>query len=382
MSTTTGPRLGMVAGEASGDLLAGLLLGGLKARWPQLSTFGIGGPRMAEHGFQAWWPHEKLAVRGYVEVLRHYRELVGIRNALGDRLLKERPDAFIGVDAPDFNLGLETRLKSAGIKTVHFISPSIWAWRGKRIEKIRAAADHVLCIFPFEPEIYAKHGIAASYVGHPLADAIPVEVPRAASRAALGLEADAQVVALLPGSRRSEIQYNAPRVLAAARVMKRERPALRFLLPAVPSLRPMIEPLVAQYAPSVGVQVLDGMSHQALAACDVTLIASGTATLEAALFKRPMVITYAMHWLSYQLMRRMAYQPWVGLPNILLRDFAVPELLQAEATADNLARAAFKWLDDPGACASLVQRFEGLHQQLRRNTAQSATDAIEKVLRA
>lgn len=382
MSATTGPRLGMVAGEASGDLLAGLLLGGLKARWPELSTFGIGGPRMADHGFEAWWPHEKLAVRGYVEVLRHYRELLGIRNALGDRLLKERPDAFIGVDAPDFNLGLETRLKAAGIKTVHFVSPSIWAWRGKRIEKIRAAADHVLCIFPFEPEIYAKHGIAASYVGHPLADAIPAEVPRDASRAVLGLDADAQVVALLPGSRRSEIHYNAPRVLAAAQLMKRQRPGLRFVLPAVPSLRALIDPLVAQHAPSAGVQVLDGHSHEALAACDVTLIASGTATLEAALFKRPMVITYVMHWLTYQIMKRMAYQPWVGLPNILLRDFAVPELLQDEASPDNLARAAFRWLDDPEACASLVRRFEGLHQQLRCNTALAATDAIEKVLRA
>jgi lipid-A-disaccharide synthase len=382
MNATPGPCLGMVAGEASGDLLAGLLLGGLKARWPQLTTCGIGGPRMADHGFEAWWPHEKLAVRGYVEVLRHYRELVGIRNALGDRLLKERPDAFIGVDAPDFNLGLETRLKADGIKTIHFVSPSIWAWRGNRIEKIRAAADHVLCIFPFEPEIYAKHGIAASYVGHPLADAIPLEVPRVAARQKLGLATDDHVVALLPGSRRSEIHYNAPRVLAAAALMKRQRPALRFVLPAVPSLRPLIDPLVAEHAPAASVQVLDGQSHEALAACDVTLIASGTATLEAALFKRPMVITYVMHWLTYQLMKRMAYQPWVGLPNILLRDFAVPELLQSEATPDNLARAAFRWLDDPKACASLVHRFEGLHQQLRCNTAQAATNAIEKVLRA
>ncbi len=382
MNTSQAPRLAMVAGEASGDLLAGLLLGGLTTRWPDLRSFGIGGPRMAEHGFQAWWPHEKLAVRGYVEVLRHYRELVGIRNALGDRLLKERPDAFIGVDAPDFNLGLETRLKAAGIKSIHFVSPSIWAWRGKRIEKIRAAADHVLCIFPFEPAIYERHGIAASYVGHPLADAIPIEVPREASRRALGLTPDEQVVALLPGSRRSEVEYNAPRILAAAARMKRERPALRFVLPAVPSLRGMVDPLVATHAREAGVQVLDGQSHAALAACDVTLIASGTATLEAALFKRPMVITYVMHWLTYEIMKRMAYQPWVGLPNILLRDFAVPELLQAEASPDNLARAAFQWLDDPKACASLVQRFEVLHQQLRCNTAQAATDAIEKVLRA
>jgi lipid-A-disaccharide synthase len=382
MSEVTAPRLAMVAGEASGDLLAGLLLGGLKVRWPALTSVGIGGPKMAAHGFEAWWPHEKLAVRGYVEVLRHYRELVGIRTALGDRLLKERPDAFIGVDAPDFNLGLEARLKASGIKTVHFISPSIWAWRGNRIEKIRAAADHVLCIFPFEPEIYARHGIAASYVGHPLADAIPLDVPREASRRKLGLDADAQVVALLPGSRRSEVQYNAPRLLAAAQRMKRDRPGLRFVLPAVPSLRTLIDPLVAQYAPSAGIAVLDGQSHEALAACDVTLVASGTATLEAALFKRPMVITYVMHWLTYQMMKRMAYQPWVGLPNILLREFAVPELLQDEASPENLARAAFNWLDQPAACAALAQRFQALHQQLRCNTARAATDAIEKVLSA
>lgn len=382
MSEVKAPRLGLVAGEASGDLLAGLLLGGLKTRWPELETFGIGGPKMAAHGFQAWWPHEKLAVRGYVEVLRHYRELVGIRNALGARLLQERPDAFIGVDAPDFNLGLETRLKQGGIKTLHFVSPSIWAWRGKRIEKIRAAADHVLCIFPFEPEIYARHGIAASYVGHPLADAIPMEVPREQSRRALGLEHDAQVVALLPGSRRSEVDYNAPRLLAAAELMRKQRPGLRFLLPSVPSLRPLVEQMVARYAPAAGIRVLEGQSHEALAACDVTLVASGTATLEAALFKRPMVIAYVMHWLTYQLMKRMAYQPWVGLPNILLREFAVPELLQGEATPDNLARAAFQWLDDPAACASLVGKFQALHEQLRCNTAQAATDVIEKVLRA
>jgi len=379
---TSAPRLAMVAGEASGDLLAGLLLGGLKARWPGLQSFGIGGPKMAAHGFEAWWPHEKLAVRGYVEVLRHYRELLGIRNQLGDRLLSERPDAFIGVDAPDFNLGLETRLKAEGIKTIHFISPSIWAWRGKRIEKIRAAADHVLCIFPFEPAIYQKHGIAASYVGHPLADAIPLEVPREASRHKLGLPSDVQVVALLPGSRRSEIEYIAPRLLAAAELMKRERPALRFILPVVPGLQALVAPMVAEHAPTAQVDLLHGQSHEALAACDVTLIASGTATLEAALFKRPMVIAYAMNWLSWQMMKRMAYQPWVGLPNILLGEFAVPELLQEQASPQKLARAAFNWLDNREACAALGQRFHNLHQQLRCNTAQAATDAIEKILNA
>lgn len=382
MDLQRAPRFAMVAGEASGDLLAGLLLGGLKARWPELQAAGIGGPRMAAQGFEAWWPHDKLAVRGYVEVLRHYREIVGIRDRLADRLLKERPDVFIGVDAPDFNLALEATLKSAGIKSIHFVSPSIWAWRGKRIEKIHRSVDHMLCLFPFEPALYAAQGIPASYVGHPLADAIPLEPPRAASRAALGLADDDVVVALLPGSRRSEIQYVAPPVLAAAARMHAQRPSLRFVLPVAPGLRSMVEPLVREHAPGAGIALLDGRSHEALAACDVTLIASGTATLEAALFKRPMVIGYRMHWLSWQMMKRMKYQPWVGLPNILLRDFAVPELLQDDATPAKLAEAAFAWLDDPARCATLTRRFDALHHELRRNTAQAATDAIETILRA
>ncbi len=370
----------MVAGEASGDLLAGLLLGGLRARWSGLAAQGIGGPKMAEHGFDAWWPHDKLAVRGYVEVLSHYREIAAIRAQLAERLLKAKPDLFIGVDAPDFNLDLETRLKAQGIKTVHFVSPSIWAWRGKRIEKIRRAVDEVLCIFPFEPPIYAKQGIAATYVGHPLADTIPMAVPREAARAALGLAANHTVVALLPGSRRSEIQYIAPRLLGAAFELHRLRPGLRYVLPVVPGLRHLIEPLRKQLAAEVPIELLDGRSHEALAACDVTIVASGTATLEAALFKRPMVICYAMHALSWQMMKRMKYQPWVGLPNILLGDFAVPELLQGEATPERLAHAALAWLDDPERCAALHARFDALHGQLRRNTATAAADAIEKVL--
>ena len=373
------PRFAMVAGEASGDLLAGALLGGLRARWPALTAQGIGGPRMADHGFQAWWPHDKLAVRGYIEVLSHYRELVGIRNELAERVLELRPDLFIGVDAPDFNLDLEARLKAGGIRTVHFISPSIWAWRGKRIEKIRRAVDAVLCIFPFEPEIYAKSGIEAHYVGHPLADAIPLEVPRAQARAALGL-GEESVVALLPGSRRSEIQYIAPLLFEAAAEMAGLRPGLRFILPVVPGLRHLVEPLRKLHAERVVVELLDGHSHEALAACDVTLIASGTATLEAALFKRPMVITYAMHALSWQMMKRMKYQSWVGLPNILLRDFAVPELIQGDATPERLAHATLAWLDDAPRCAELQRRFQSLHLELRRDTARAATDAIAEIL--
>ena len=378
------PRFAMVAGEASGDLLGGLLLGSLKARWPGLQAAGIGGPKMVAQGFDAWWPIDKLAVSGYVEVLSHYREISGIRNKLTERLLAakppERAEVFVGIDAPDFNLDLEAKLKAQGMKTVHFVSPSIWAWRGKRIEKIQRSTDMVLCLFPFEPAIYAKQGIPAAYVGHPLADVIPLEVPRAEARAALGLAPDATVVALLPGSRRSEVQYIAPRLLQAAAEMQKRRPGLRFVLPVVPGMRHVVEPLRKQYASGVALDILDGRSHEALAACDVTLIASGTATLEAALFKRPMVITYVMHALNWQMMKRMNYQPWVGLPNILLNDFAVPEFLQAAATPDKLANAAFDWLDDPARCAALEARFDALHRELRCNTSLRATDAIETVI--
>ena len=375
------PRFAMVAGEASGDVLAGLLLEGLRARWPGLVAEGIGGPTMAAQGFVAWWPHDKLAVRGYVEVLGHFREIVAIRNQLTDRLMRDKPDVFIGVDAPDFNLDLEVKLRAAGAKTVHFISPSIWAWRGKRIEKIKKAADLVLCIFPFEPEIYAKGDVNAVYVGHPLASVIPLEAPRTATRAALGIGDAETLVAVLPGSRRSEIQYIAPRLFGAAAEMAKQRPGQRFVVPVVTGLRHVVEPLRRQYAPDARLDLLDGRAHDALAACDVALVASGTATLEAALFKRPMVVVYAMHALTWQMGKRMNYQPWVSLPNILLRDFAVPELLQGSATPEKISAAAFKWLDDPAACEALRVRFEAIHRDLRRDTARLATDAIETVLK-
>ena len=373
-------KFGMVAGEASGDLLAGLLLGGMRQRWPQLQAQGIGGPRMAAQGFEAWWPHDKLAVHGYVEALRHYRELSAIRDRLAERLLDERPDAFIGIDAPDFNLGLEARLKAAGTRTVHFVCPSIWAWRGGRAARLARSADHVLCLFPFEPALLQRHGVAASYVGHPLADAIPLEPPRSDARRFLQLADDAQVVALLPGSRRAEMAYIAPLFLAAAARLHRQRPALRFVLPVVPGLRAQLEPLLAEHAPGTPIQVVEGRSHEVLAACDVTLIASGTATLEAALFKRPMVIAYKLHPLSWQIMKRMRYQPWVGLPNILCEDFVVPELLQGDATPPALADAALAWLDAPARVQAVQQRFVELHHRLRCDTARRATDAIAQVV--
>ena len=370
----------MVAGETSGDLLAGLLLDGLRARWPAVQASGIGGPQMVHRGFTAWWPSDKLAVRGYIEVLRHYREIVGIRAQLKERLLQARPDVFIGVDAPDFNLDLERDLKASGVKTAHFVCPSIWAWRPERVHKIKASVDHVLCIFPFEVELLAQHGIAATYVGHPLANVIPMVPDRAAARAALGLDARDQVVALLPGSRGSEIKYLAARFFLAAALMQRQRPALKFVVPAIPRLRAAVD-YAARAAGMAGrLQIINGQSHAVLAACDVTLIASGTATLEAALFKRPMVIAYNMNWLTYQLMRRKHLQPWIGLPNILCRDFVVPELVQHEATPEQLAGATLAWLDAPERVVALEKTFAALHMELQRDTPRLAADAIAQVL--
>jgi lipid-A-disaccharide synthase len=382
MSTDSSPmNLAMVAGETSGDLLGSLLLKGMQRRWPQVQAGGIGGPHLMQQGFQAWWPSERLAVRGYVEVLRHYRGISRIRDALAERLLAQPPRAFIGIDAPDFNLGLEERLKRAGIPCIHFVCPSIWAWRGGRVKRIARSVDHVLCLFPFEPELLQAHGVSATYVGHPLADVIPLEPDRLAARRSLGLPEEATVVALLPGSRRSEIQYIAPALLQAARLLQQSVPGIRFVLPVAPGLDSLLRPMASAHGPQ-DLQMLPGQSHEALAACDLTLIASGTATLEAALFKRPMVIAYRMHPLSWQLMKRMAYQPWVGLPNILCRDFVVPELIQEACTPERLAQEALHWLDQPARRDQVQQRFMQVHHQLRCDTAARATDAIAQVLQA
>ena len=383
--TDSTPRVAMVAGETSGDLLAGLLLDGLKNVWPEVAAHGIGGAQMAQRGFAAWWPSEKLAVHGYsFEVLRRLREIIGIRKQLRTRLLADKPDVFIGVDAPDFNLGLEADLRAAGVKTVHFVCPSIWAWRAERIEKIRRSVDHVLCIFPFEPDLLARHGIAATYVGHPLAAVIPMEPDRAAARQQLGLAQHDQVLAILPGSRRAEVQYITLGFFQAAALIQRALPAIKIIVPAVPALKARIEHIAQQCGLGDALQVVAGQSHTVLAACDVTLIASGTATLEAALFKRPMVIGYRMHALSWRLMRRKQLQPWVGLPNILCGDFVVPELIQDAATPQALAAAVLQWFDarqhDPQRLAALQERFTALHHSLLRNTPQLAAEAIRKVI--
>ena len=396
------PRVALVAGEASGDLLAGHLLAALRQRWPGLQSAGIGGAHMAAQGFEAWWPVEKLSVRGYLEVLPRLPELLRIRKQLGDRLSAERPDLFIGVDAPDFNFDLEARLKNAGLKTLHFVSPSFWAWRPEKLLKLKRAADHVLCLFPFEPELLAEHGIAATYVGHPLANVIPVQPDRAAARRALGLDESATVVALLPGSRAAEVKHLAARFFQAAALIQKARPATQFIVPAVPHLLPQIEAAARASGLGDALKIVRGQSHAVLAACDVTLIASGTATLEAALFKRPMVIAYAMPTVSYRLMRQKRQLPWAGLPNVLCapRDwlhrpagmsaqemadrtdapFVVPELIQDAATPAALARGVLDWLAAPEKIAETQQRFTALHHELKRDTARLATDAIETLL--
>jgi lipid-A-disaccharide synthase len=333
---------------------------------------------MAEYGFVSDWPMEKLSVRGLFEVLAHYREIKRIQNSLRDKLLAEKPAAFIGVDAPDFNFGLETQLKQAGIPTMHFISPSIWAWRGGRIKKIARAVSHMLVVFPFEEEIYRKAGIPVTYVGYPLAEVIPMTCDVAAARNALGLSTAGTVVAILPGSRMSELKYNAVAFAAAAKLLLQRDPSMRIVVPmAGAKQRAYFSELMMNAGlADVPMLVTDGASHTAIAAADAVLVASGTATLEVALFKKPMVIAYKMMQASWHVLRHMGYQPWVGLPNILAREFLVPELLQDAATPQALANALLRQLDDASHRAMLQQRFTEMHHSLLRDTAQESARAV------
>ena len=383
-SRSSSPRIALAAGEASGDFLGQLLLNAAQQEWPDLHSYGIGGSKMAATGFDAWWPYEDLAVFGYVDALRNYRRIMGLRKSFANKLLQaeHRPDLFIGIDAPDFNLGLEAQLKAQGIKTAHFVSPSIWAWRPERIEKIRAAADHVLCLFPFEPAIYAKAGIPATFVGHPFAAHIPMQPDRAAARAALGLPQDAPIVALLPGSRKSEILHLASDFFAAATLMRQAQAGLRFVCPCVPAQIPLVTDIAARAGLGDALSLIEGHSHEALAACDTAIVASGTATLEAALFKRPHIIAYRMNWLNWQLIRRKRLQPWVGLPNILCQDFVVPELLQDALTPPALADAALAQLQSPREQARIAKRFTALHHSLLQPSTKCIQGVLQQLLTA
>jgi lipid-A-disaccharide synthase len=375
-------RVGMVAGEASGDLLAAHLIGALKARRPSALFAGIGGPKMQAQGFVSHYPMEKLSVRGYAEALRHYREIMGIRRRLARSLVAERPDLFIGVDSSDFNLGLERKLRDAGIPTVHYVSPSVWAWRRWRVRRIARSVSRILVMLPFEAPLYEKAGVPVTYVGHPLADLIPLEPAKDEARAQLRLPSGKLIVALLPGSRRSELHYMASAFLLAAHRFRQEVHEVHFVCPTVTrETREMFERAVHEHQRTdLPLTLLFGHSHEALAAADLALVASGTATLEAALFKTPMVIAYRQSPLTWALMRPMLYLPYVGMPNILAGERLVPELLQDDATPANLAGALLTLLRDTASQRRQVERFHEFHHLLRQNTAEKAADAVLSVL--
>lgn len=366
-----------VAGEASGDLLAAPVIGALRRRDPRACCAGVAGDRMIAQGCEAWWHVRALSVRGYAEVIGELPRLLRLRAQLRERVLSGQASVFVGVDAPDFNLRLETRLRAAGVPTVHYVSPSIWAWRRDRIEKIRRAADRVLLVFPFEQAIYDSAGIAATYVGHPLASEIPLAPDARAARARLGVDGDPLIVAL-PGSRRAEVEHIAPALFGAFVRLARRYPGARFVVPAASAeLRDRLAALLAA-APDAApyTTLVDGRSHDCIEAADGGLVASGTATLEVALYKKPMVIVYRMPRLSWWIMRRMGYLPWVGLPNILASESLVPELLQDDATAQAIADALIRQLDDTARCERLRERFAAMHETLRRDTPALAADAI------
>ncbi len=377
-----GLRIGMVAAEPSGDLLAAHLIAALKGRRKDVAFAGIGGPRMAAEGFESHFPIEKLSVRGYAEVLRHYAEIMGIRRKLAKAMLAERPDLFIGVDSGDFNLDLERRLKEAGIPAIHYVSPSVWAWRGWRIRKIARSVNHILVMFPFEEPLYRKAGVPVTYVGHPLADVIPQNPVKEEARVQLRLPSGKLIVALLPGSRRSEMHYMAGAFVLAAHRFRQEVHDVHFVCPTVTrETRDMFERTVHQQGRTdLPLTLLFGHSHEALAAADLALVASGTATLETALFKTPMVIVYRQSPVTWALMRSMLYLPYVGMPNILAGERLVPELLQDQATPAAMSQALLDLLRDPAAQQRQVERFHEFHHLLRQNTAVKAADAVLSLL--
>ena len=375
-------RVAIVAGEASGDLLGAALIRAVRQRWPDVEFYGIAGPKMIAEGAQTLYPMEKLAVRGYVEVLRHLREILGIRSGLRRHLLNDRPDLFIGVDAPDFNFALERKLKAAGIPTVHYVSPSIWAWRSERIHSIAKAVDRMLVLFPFEEPIYEKAGIPVTFVGHPLADSMPLEPDRREARAQLRLGAAAVPVALLPGSRVSELELHADLVIETARELLARRPELRFFVPlATRETRDYFERRIYELeARELPITILFGHARLALHAAEVALVASGTAALEAALARCPMVITYRLNKLTHWLVKRKLLLPYVGLPNVLAGEFIVPELLQDDATPRNLAQAIGNWLDHSEARERLRLRFARLHEALAKGHDERVAQALAPYL--
>jgi lipid-A-disaccharide synthase len=374
--------IAMVAGEASGDLLGSHLMEAIKQARPGVRFVGIGGPKMKAAGMECWFPMEKLAVNGYIEVLKHLPEIWNIRRALRKRLLAAPPDLFIGVDAPDFNLGLEIALKKREIPVVHYVSPSIWAWRRERISKIKRAVTHMLALFPFEAPIYEEAGIPVTYVGHPLADVIPLKPDHAAMREQMRITPQETVFAFLPGSRQGEVRRLARLYIRTARLILEKVPNARFLVPlASRETRTLFEEEIwRQDAQQLPFNLLFGHAQDAMQAADCALVASGTATLEAALLKCPMVITYRVPPSTYRAVKRKAYLPYVGLPNILAGRFVVPELLQDDATPENLAQALLNLISNKQTLEKLQQVFLEMHTALRQDTASKAAQAVVKYL--
>lgn len=365
-------RVALVAGEASGDILGSGLMQALKQRHPDIEFIGVGGPRMQAEGLQSHFPMERLAVMGLVEVLGRLRELLRRRKDLVQMLIAAKPDVFIGIDAPDFNLNIELKLRRAGIRTVHYVSPSVWAWRQKRVLKIKDACDLMLALFPFEARFYEEHAVPVRFVGHPLANTIPLEADRTGARERLGLPEGGSVVALLPGSRGGEVGKLGALFLDTAQRLLQDRPGLRFVLPcASPERRVQIEEMLA--GRDLPVQLLDGASHEALAACDAVLIASGTATLEALLYKRPMVVAYKVAPMTYRILKRLVKSPYISLPNLLAGRLLVPELIQNAATPEALAGTLLPLLDDGSV---QTESFDAIHRALRQDASAQAAEAV------
>ncbi len=374
-------KIAMVAGEISGDILGDAILSALCPRVPETSFYGIGGRRMAKHGFVSKWPMEKLAVNGFFEVFAHFREIKNIRNSLRDTVMTDHPDVFVGIDAPEFNLGLEVQLRQAGIKTVHVVGPSIWAWRSGRIKTIAKAVSRILVLFPFEETIYQKAGIPVTCIGHPLAEAIPMQADMAGARQELQLDSGKPVIAILPGSRMSELKYHTASFIEAARILLERDASLQFVVPMAGERQDTYfrQLLKENRFDQLPLKIIQGQSQKAIAAADAVLVASGTATLEVALLKKPMVIGYRMMWGTWQIARRVVTPP-VGLPNILAGEMIVPELFQDEATGQKLADALWYQLTDEKNRRNLHQRFTDMHHSLLRNMAQTSAEAILDVI--
>jgi lipid-A-disaccharide synthase len=378
-------RIALVAGEASGDTLGAALIEALRKRFPDASFGGVAGPRMISAGCDPWFHSEDLGVMGLTEVLRHLPRLLRMRAALQRRILEWRPDVFIGVDFKEFNLGLARRLKKQGLRTVQYVSPQVWAWRQGRARSIGEAVDLILCLFPFEPDFYREYGVRATFVGHPLADQIPMEVDRAAARAELGIKADARVLAVLPGSRRGEVERLSGPFAAAADLLAARYPGLVCIAPMVtPALRDLFAERCAALAPRAAIRMLDGNARRALAAADVALVASGTATLEAALCKRPMVVAYRLGAITAFLLRTLGLVKvrHFSQPNLLAGAELVPEFFQEQASAGNLADSLANWFEQPAQVAQVQREFAVIHETLRRGGAELAAGEIAALLAA